>query len=60
MNTFLSVISIYLHKLTVPDWQFVLISQEIIGAILPLATKAFADEVSKRIYYRKLKTSIHK
>ena len=53
MNTFLSVIAIYLHKLSVPDWQFVLVSQEIIGAILPLATKAFADEVSKKKIYKK-------
>jgi hypothetical protein len=53
MNTFLSIIAIYLHKNHVPDWQFVLVSQEIIGAILPLATKAFADEVSKKKIYRK-------
>ena len=51
MNTLLSVISIYLHKLSVPDWQFVLVSQEIIGIILPLATKAFADEVSRKKKY---------
>jgi hypothetical protein len=34
------------------QWQWIFVSQLAIGTILPLATKAFADEVNKRVVTR--------
>lgn len=55
MNTLLDIQTVALLK--PENWIWIFISQLAIGSILPLATKAFADEVSKRRYVRK-KTKI--
>lgn len=38
------------------NWQWIFASQLAIGTILPLATKAFADEVNKRVVSRERRT----
>jgi hypothetical protein len=46
MNTLLDIQMVILPR--VENWFWVFISQLLIGIILPLATKAFADELNKR------------
>lgn len=46
MNVLLDVQAVALLK--PENWLWIFVSQMAIGAILPLATKAFADEVGKR------------
>lgn len=52
MNALLDVQTVAL--LRPAAWQWVFISQLAIGSILPLATKAFADEVNKKEISRKI------
>jgi hypothetical protein len=51
MNLLLDVQTVALIK--PENWQWIFISQLAIGAILPLATKAFADEVNKTVITRR-------
>jgi len=51
MNILLDVQAVALMK--PENWFWIFVSQMAIGAILPLATKAFADEVGKRELTRK-------
>jgi hypothetical protein len=55
MNTLLDVQTVAILR---PEhWIWVFISQLAIGSILPLSTKAFADEVNKRVLSRNIKTN---
>lgn len=55
MNALLDVLTIVATDKTVTNWILVFIAQLFIGSILPLATKAFADEVNKREVSRIIK-----
>ena len=50
MNTLLDVQTVAIPK--PENWGWIFISQLIIGSILPLSTKAFADEIKKKIVTR--------
>jgi hypothetical protein len=54
MNLLLDVQTVAL--LRPENWLWIFISQLAIGSILPLATKAFADEVNKRVITRQRKS----
>jgi hypothetical protein len=47
MNLLLDVQTVALAKPMIVNWLWIFISQAAIGSILPLSTKAFADEVTK-------------
>ena len=62
MNALLDIQTVAIPK---PDnWIWIFISQLIIGSILPLATKAFADEINKkevsRIVQKRKRTKVKK
>ena len=50
MNALLDVQTVAIPK--PENWQWIFISQLIIGSILPLSTKAFADEIKKKVVTR--------